>query len=75
MKADNSDQDSARIHRELLALGFEVSEPTVWRYLQRLKRRTDREKANRWLAFLQNHRAVIAAFDFFTVPTLTFQVL
>jgi putative transposase len=26
-------------------------------------------------AFLQNHREVIAAFDFFTVPTLTFQLL
>ena len=28
-----------------------------------------------WLAFLQNHREVIAAFDFFTVPTLTSQLL
>src|SRR5688572_33268686 len=32
-------------------------------------------KPNRWLAFLNNHREVIAAFDFFTVPTLTFQTL
>jgi hypothetical protein len=40
-----------------------------------LKRRTDNEKAKRWLAFLNNHREVIAAFDFFTVPTLTFRVL
>lgn len=29
----------------------------------------------RWLTFLQNHREVIAAFDFFTVPTVTFQLL
>jgi hypothetical protein len=64
-----------RIHGELLALGFEVSAPTVSRYLQRLKRRTDQEKAKRWLAFLHNHREVIAAFDFFTIPTLTFHVL
>jgi putative transposase len=28
-----------------------------------------------WAAFLHNHREVIAAMDFFTVPTLTFQVL
>jgi len=28
-----------------------------------------------WLAFLANHREVIAALDFFTVPTLTFQLL
>jgi len=64
-----------RIHRELLALGFEVSETTISRYLQRLKRRTDQEKAKRWLAFLHNHREVIVAPDFFTVPTITFQLL
>jgi putative transposase len=31
--------------------------------------------AERWLAFLRNHREAIAAMDFFTVPTLTFSVL
>jgi transposase InsO family protein len=31
--------------------------------------------ARRWLVFLRNHRAAIAAMDFFTVPTLTFSVL
>ena len=45
------------------------------RYLRRLKRQPDKAKVQRWLAFLQNHREVIAAFDFFTVPTLTFRVL
>ena len=67
MKADNPSWGAPRIHGELLALGFEVSEPTVSRYLQRLKRRTDREKAKRWLAFLHNRREVIAAFDCFFV--------
>jgi hypothetical protein len=47
----------------------------VSRYLQRLRRRPDKGKAQRWLAFLQNHREVMAAFDFFTVPTLSFRVL
>jgi transposase InsO family protein len=75
MKTDNPSWGAPRIHGELLALGFQISEPTVSRYLRRLKRRTDREKAKRWLAFLHNHREVIAAFDFFTVPTLTFRVL
>ena len=28
-----------------------------------------------WLAFLRNHREVIVAFDFFTVPTVTFNLL
>jgi len=75
MKTDNPGWGAPRIHGELKMLGFEVSEPTVSRYLQRLKRRTDQEKAKRWLAFLHNHREVIAAFDFFTVPTLAFRVL
>jgi hypothetical protein len=31
--------------------------------------------AEKHVAFLQNHREVIAAFDFFTVPTVTFELL
>ena len=75
MKADNPDWGAPRIHGELLRLGFNVSEPTVSRYLRGLKRRTDGEKAKRWMAFLHNHREVIAAFDFFTVPNLAFRML
>jgi transposase InsO family protein len=33
------------------------------------------DPAKRWLTFLQNHRKAITAFDFFTVPTVTFQLL
>src|SRR6478672_10113173 len=75
MKVDNPTWGAPRIHGELLQLGFAISEPTVSRYLQRLKRRRDGNKAKRWLAFLNNHREVIAAFDFFTVPTLNFRTL
>ena len=75
MKTDNPDWGAPRIHGELQQLGFDISEPTVSRYLRGLKRCTNSEKAKRWLAFLDNHREVIAAFDFFTVPTLTFNVL
>src|SRR5262245_5428331 len=75
MKSENPSWGAPRIHGELLQLGFEVSEPTVSRYLQRLKRQPDKAKVQRWLAFLQNHREVIAAFDFFTLPTLSFRVL
>lgn len=75
MKSENPSWGAPRIHGELLQLGFEVSEPTVSRYLQRLKRQPDNSKVQRWLAFIQNHREVIAAFDFFTVPTLSFRVL
>jgi transposase InsO family protein len=70
---ENSTWGAPRIHGELLKLGFVVSERTVARYLQRVRRRGD--PAKRWLAFLENHREVIVAFDFFTVPTVTFKLL
>ena len=57
-----------------MKLGFEVSEHTVARYLRYLRRRRG-ELAKRWLSFLANHRELIVAFDFFTVPTLTFRLL
>jgi putative transposase len=62
MAAENPTWGAPRIYGELRQLGFEVSEPTVSRWLRRL-------------TFLRNHREAIAAMDFFTVPTLTFGVL
>ena len=73
MAAENPTWGAPRIHGELLKLGFNVSEPTVSRWLQRMPRSPDLSK--RWLTFLRNHREGIAAMDFFTVPTLTFGVL
>jgi len=70
---ENPDWGAPKIHGELQKLGFVVSEGSVARYLRRIRRRGDPCKP--WLAFLQNHREVTAAFDFFTVPTVTFQVL
>ena len=75
MKAENPGWGSPRIHGELLQLGFNVSEPTVSRYLERTRHRYDENKAKQWLAFLNNHREILAAFDFFTVPTLNFRTL
>jgi hypothetical protein len=65
MKKENPSWGAPRIHRELLLLGFNISEPTVSRYLRQLKRMPDETKASQWRAFLNNHREVIAAFDFF----------
>ena len=70
---ENATWGAPKIHGELQKLGFVVSERTVARYLQRVVRRGDSRKC--WLTFLRNHREVIAAFDFFTIPTVTFQVL
>jgi putative transposase len=62
-----------RVHGELLKLGFDISERTVSRWMQRAPKNP--ECARRWKAFLRNHREVIAAMDFVTVPTLTLNVL
>ena len=70
---ENPEWGAPRIHGELQKLGFVLSERSVARYLRRVRRRGD--PAQRWLTFLHNHREVIAAFDFFTVPTVTFQLL
>src|SRR5215831_10184234 len=73
MVAENPTWGAPRIHGELLMLGFDVSERSISRWMKRAPR--DPEPARRWLAFLGNHREAIAAMDFFTVPTVTFQLL
>ena len=73
MAAENPGWGAPRIHGEIQKLGFVISERTVARYLRRMRRRAD--PAKQWLAFLRNHREVIIAFDFFTVPTMTFRLL
>jgi putative transposase len=70
---ENPTWGAPKIHGELLKLGFTVSERTVARYLRRVQRRGDPGK--RWLTFLANHREMIEALDFFTVPTVTFKLL
>ncbi len=75
MRKENPSWGAPRIHGELLQLGFSVSEPTVSRYLRSLKRVLNSGKAKQWSAFLNNHRELIAAFDFFTVPSLAFHTL
>jgi putative transposase len=62
-----------RIHGELLKLGFHVSERTVSRYVRAC--RPKQPPGTSWKAFLRNHRDVLAAMDFFTVPTVTFRLL
>jgi putative transposase len=74
MASENVDWGAPKIHGELLKLGFEAAERTVARYLQRM-RPLRKDSAHSWCAFLSNHREVIVAFDFFTVPTLTFRLL
>jgi hypothetical protein len=73
MVVENPSWGEPRIHGELRMLGFELSERTISRWMNRAPR--DPHRAKRWLTFLRNHREAIAATDFFTVPTITFGVL
>jgi hypothetical protein len=73
MISENPTWGAPRVHGELLKLGFEVSERSVSRWMERAPKNPD--AARSWKAFLSNHREAIAAMDFFTVPTLTFSVL
>jgi hypothetical protein len=72
MVVESSTWGAPRIHGGLKMLGFDLSEPTVLRWMRKAPR--DPEPTRQWEAFLSNHRDVIAAMDFFTVPTLTFGV-
>jgi putative transposase len=60
-----------RIHGELKELGIEVSERTVSRILQTVKR----PPSQTWKTLLQNHIGEIVAIDFFTLPTIRLRVL
>jgi transposase InsO family protein len=73
MVAENPTWGAPRIHGELKMLGVDISERTVLRWMRKAPRNP--EPAKPWKAFLHNHREAIAAMDFFTVPTLTFDVL
>jgi hypothetical protein len=73
MVMENPTWGAPRIHGELKMLGFDLSERTILRWMRKVP--TNSNPARSWAAFLNNHREVIAAMDFFTVPTLTFGVL
>jgi transposase InsO family protein len=62
-----------KIQVELSKLGIRVSLATISRYLP--KADPDPGSQQRWMSFLRNHRDVIAAMDFFVVPTVRFRLL
>jgi putative transposase len=60
-----------RIHGELLKLGIDIGETSVSKYLVRLHK----PPAQTWRTFLDNLLKTLVSVDFFTVPTIRFQVL
>jgi len=73
MVKENPTWGAPRIHGELLKPGLDVFERTVSRYIKRLS--SPDQTRQLWATFLRNHREVITAVDFFTVPTITFRVI
>jgi hypothetical protein len=60
-----------RIHGELLKLGIDVGETSVSKYMGRRRG----PPSQTWRTFLKNHLTTTVSVDFFTVPTIRFQVL
>jgi putative transposase len=75
MAMENPTWGAPRIHGELLKLGFDVSERTVSRYLERIRPEPRRTGSQTWSSFLRNQAKGIVAVDLFTVPTIRFQIL
>jgi hypothetical protein len=63
-----------RIHGHLLLLGLDPPCPdTIRKYMVQPTRKG--KKSQSWLTFLRNYKTVSWGMDFFTVPTLRFEIL
>jgi putative transposase len=60
-----------RIHGELLKPGIDIGETSVSKYLKR----RHKPPSQTWRTFLDNHVKSMVSVDFFTVPTIRFQIL
>jgi hypothetical protein len=72
LSRENPTWGPARIRNELLLLGHDIGESTVWRYMAR---RRQPGGGQGWMTFLRNHMRVTAACDFFVVPSAAFRNL
>jgi hypothetical protein len=68
---ENPKWGAARIHGELLMLGFEVAQSTVSKYIVR----SGGPPSQGWKTFFRTHAEAIAAIDLCVVTTLTFKQL
>jgi transposase InsO family protein len=71
MSRDNPLWGAPRIHVELLKLGIDIGETSVGKYMVPSRK----PPSQTWRTFLENHVKTLASVDFFTVPTVRFQVL
>ena len=71
MSRENPGWGAPRIHGELLKLGIDIGESSISKYMVRCRR----PPSQTWRTFLDNHLTQLVSIDFFSVPTLRFQVL
>jgi hypothetical protein len=71
MCRENPTWGAPRIHGELLKLGINIGESSVTKYMLRCRK----PPSQIWRTFLDNHLSQLVSIDFFTVPTIRFQVL
>jgi transposase InsO family protein len=71
MCRENPTWGAPRIHGELLKLGINVGESSVSKYMVRSRK----PPSQTWRTFLENHAKQLVSIDFFTVPTIRFQML
>jgi putative transposase len=71
MSRQNPLWGAPRIHGELLKLGITIGETSVGKYIIRQRK----PPSQTWRTFLDNHIQQLVSADFFTVPTIRFQVL
>ena len=71
LSRDNPLWGAPRIQAELHLLGHDLAKSTVAKYMVH----RPKPASPGWRSFLKNHAHSLAAVDFFTVPTVTFQVL
>jgi len=71
MCQENPGWGAPRIHGELLKLGINIAESSVSKYMLR----RHKPPTQTWRTFLENHAQQLVSIDFFTVPTIRFQIL
>jgi len=71
MCRENPFWGAPRIHGKRLKLGIDIGESSVSKYMVRCRK----PPSQTWRTFLKNHTKQLVSIDFFTVPTIRFQVL
>jgi transposase InsO family protein len=71
MSRENPGWGAPRIHGELLKLGITIGETSVSKYLCGNRK----PPSQIWRTFRDNHVKSLVTVDFFTVPTIRFQIL